>query len=78
MAISAIYGSGPYKLTVVGGRAKPASPKPGQVVTVIPASKKFYYWKTSTPLVDIAIPTNRSFQFAMPSADVTLTAEEKE
>ena len=78
VAISAIYGSGPYKLTVVGGKAKPASPKPGQVVTVIPASKKFYYWKTSTPLVDIAIPTNRSFQFAMPSADVTLTAQPKD
>ena len=78
MVISAIYGSKGYKLTVSGGKARPASPKPGQVVTVIPASRKFYYWKTSTPLVDIAIPTNRSFQFAMPSADVTLTAEEKE
>ena len=78
MVISAIYGSKGYKLTVIGGKARPASPKPGQVVTVIPASRKFYYWKTSTPLVDIAIPTNRSFQFAMPSADVTLTAQEKE
>ncbi len=78
VAISAIYGSGPYKLTVVGGKAKPASPKPGQVVTVIPASKKFYYWKTSTPLVDIAIPTNRLIKFAMPSANVTLTAQPKD
>ena len=78
MVISAIYGSKGYKLTVIGGKARPASPKPGQVVTVIPASRKFYYWKTSTPLVDIAIPTNRSFQFAMPSADVTLTAQGKE
>tara|TARA_B100001750_G_scaffold199120_1_gene172575 strand:+ start:519 stop:1796 length:1278 start_codon:yes stop_codon:yes gene_type:complete len=77
VVISAIYGSGSYKLTVVGGKAKPSSPKAGQVVTVIPASKKFYYWTTSTPLVDIAIPTNRSFQFAMPSADVTLTAQTK-
>jgi len=78
VVISAIYGGGDYKLTVVGGKAKPASPKPGQVVTVIPASNKFYYWTTSTPLVDIAIPTNRSFQFAMPSADVTLTAQPKD
>ena len=77
MVISAIYGGGDYKLTVVGGKAKPASPKPGQVVTVIPDSDKFYYWKTSTPLVDIAIPTNRLIRFSMPSADVTLTAQTK-
>ncbi len=78
VVISAIYGTRAYKLTVIGGKAKPASPKPGQVVTVIPGSDRFYYWKTSTTLVDIAIPTNRSFQFVMPSADVTLTAQEKE
>ena len=76
--ISAIYGTEGYKLTVVGGKAKPASPKPGQVVTVIANSGKFYYWKTSTTLVDIAIPTDRSFQFAMPSANVTLTAQPKD
>jgi len=77
VTISAIYGKQPFKLNVVGGKSKPDAPKPGEVVTVTASSDKFFYWKTDSKLIDIAIPTTRSFKFAMPSGDVTLTVEEK-
>jgi len=81
VVLSAIYGKGAHKLTVTGGTAKPASPSPGQTVTVTAhadaAAKKFFYWATSTPAIDIAVPSARSFTFVMPSQDVTLTAQQK-
>jgi len=77
VTISAIYGKQPFKLSVEGGKANPAAPKPGEVVTVSASTDKFFYWKTDSKLIDIALPSARSFKFAMPSSDVTLTAQEK-
>jgi len=77
VTISAIYGKEPFKLSVVGGTANPAVPKPGEVVTVSASTNKFFYWRTDSKLIDIALPSSRSFKFAMPSADVAITAEEK-
>ena len=77
VTISAIYGKQPFKLNVVGGKANPVAPKPGEVVTVSAATNKFFYWRTDSKLVDIPLPSARSFRFAMPSGDVTLTAQEK-
>ena len=77
VTISAIYGKQPFKLNVVGGKANPAAPKPGEVVTVSAATNKFFYWRTDSKLIDIPLPSARSFRFAMPSGDVTLTAQEK-
>ncbi|MBT6959335.1 MAG: hypothetical protein HN996_12995, partial [Opitutae bacterium] len=77
VTISAIYGKQPFKLNVVGGKANPVAPKPGEVVTVTAATNKFFYWRTDSKLIDIPLPSARSFRFAMPSGDVTLTAQEK-
>jgi hypothetical protein len=77
VTISAIYGKQPFKLNVVGGKANPVAPKPGEVVTVSAATNKFFYWRTDSKLIDIPLPSARSFRFAMPSGDVTLTAQEK-
>ena len=77
VTISAIYGKQPFKLSVVGGKANPAAPKPGEIVTVSASTDKFFYWKTDSKLIDIALPSARSFTFAMPSADVTITAQGK-
>ncbi|MGY8651577.1 MAG: InlB B-repeat-containing protein, partial [Verrucomicrobiia bacterium] len=77
VTISAIYGKQPFRLNVVGGKANPAAPKPGEVVTVSATTNKFFYWRTDSKLVDISLPSARSFRFAMPSGDVTLTAQEK-
>ena len=77
MTISAIYGKQPFKLSVVGGKANPAVPKPGEVVTVSASTNKFFYWRTDSKLIDIALPSARSFSFAMPSADVIITAQGK-
>ena len=77
VTISAIYGKQPFKLNVVGGKANPVAPKPGEVVTVTAATNKFFYWRTGSKLIDIPLPSARSFRFAMPSGDVTLTAQEK-
>ena len=77
VTISAIYGKQPFKLNVVGGKANPVAPKPGEIVTVSAATNKFFYWRTDSKLIDIPLPSARSFRFAMPSGDVTLTAQEK-
>ena len=77
VTISAVYGKQPFKLSVTGGEAKPEAPKPGEVVTVTARSDKFFYWKTNSKLIDIAIPTQRSIRFAMPSGDVILIAQDK-
>ena len=77
VVISAIYGVQPYSLSVVGGTANPAAPLPGQVVTVTAGANtdvvEFFYWTTSTGAIDIAVPSAQSFQFVMPSENVTLT-----
>ena len=77
VTISAIYGKQPFKLSVVGGKANPAEPKPGEVVTVSASTNKFFYWRTDSKLIDIALPSARSFTFAMPSADVAIIAQGK-
>ena len=77
VTISAIYGKQPFKLSVVGGKANPAAPKPGEVVTVSAGTDKFFYWKTDSKLLDIALPSARSFSFSMPSGNVTLTAQQQ-
>ncbi len=78
VAISAIYGTQPYRLIVVGGTADPATPSPGQVVTITTDAdtddNRFSHWTTDTAAVDLAVPSVRSFKFAMPSEEVTLTA----
>ena len=77
VTISAIYGKQTYTLKVEGAKAEPAEPKPGEVVTVTATGKQFYFWKTDSKFIDIALPSARSFTFAMPSADVTITAQGK-
>ena len=77
VTISAVYGRQPFKLSVVGGKANPGAPKPGEVVTVTASSDEFFYWKTNSKLIDIAVPTQRSIKFAMPSGDVILIAQDK-
>ena len=77
VTISAIYGKQPFKLSVVGGKANPAAPKPGEIVTVSASTDKFFYWRTDSKLIDIALPSVRSFKFAMPSSEVTIIAQEK-
>ena len=77
MTISAIYGKQPYTLKVEGGKAEPSNPKPGEVVTVSAGTDKFFYWETDSKLLDIALPSARSFSFAMPSGNVTITAQGK-
>ena len=77
VTISAIYGKQPYTLKVEGGKAEPIMPKPGEVVTVTATGNQFYFWKTDSKLIDIALPSARSLKFAMPSADVTITAQGK-
>jgi len=67
----------PFKLSVVGGKANPAAPKPGEIVTVSASTDKFFYWRTDSKLIDIALPSVRSFKFAMPSSEVTIIAQEK-
>ena len=81
VVIIAIYGTQRHKLSVAGGTARPAEPLPGRVVTVTADAdtpeKRFFYWTTSTGAVDIAVPSARSFRFAMPSEDVALVAQQK-
>ncbi len=69
-----VYGTEPVKLTVIGGTAKPAAPQPGDTVTITADAASFLFWATEQ-VVDIAHPQQRSFTFAMPSWDVTLTAK---
>ena len=77
VTISAIYGKQTYTLKVEGAKAEPAEPKPGEVVTVTATDKRFYFWRTDSKFIDIALPSARSFSFAMPSADVIITAQGK-
>ncbi|MDP7012311.1 MAG: hypothetical protein QF685_13155, partial [Verrucomicrobiota bacterium] len=77
VTISAIYGRQPYTLKVEGGKAEPANPKPGEIVTVTATGNQFYFWKTDSKLIDIALPSARSFSFAMPSGNVTITDQGK-
>lgn len=75
VSVSAVYGARPYKLIVNGGKADPAEPRLGQIVTVSADGGKFHYWTTSTNLIDLANPCARTFTFAMPSGNVTLAAQ---
>ena len=74
--IMPIYGTGPVKLSVVGGTAKPTNPQPGDTVTVTAeraesnvGTNRHFYWHTDQQ-VDIPLPQRRSFMFTMPSRDV--------
>lgn len=68
-----IYGTAAVKLTVVGGTAKPANPQPGDTVTVTADADSFLFWVTDQS-VDIPLPHQLTFDFTMPSRDVTFTA----
>ena len=72
--IMPIYGTGPVKLSVAGGTAKPAAPQPGESVTVTADGDSFLHWTTGQR-IDIPHPHQRSFTFTMPSRDVTFTAK---
>ncbi len=77
--ICAIYGNKKTLLTIEGGFAEPAAPSPGDIVKVTvdenQKGKRYFYWKSGSPSLDVAIPYQRSFTFVMPSAGVTLAAE---
>lgn len=70
---------GSAKLTVMGGTAKPAKPKPGEIVTVtadpfpIPDADYAFWWRTDAAL-DLYHPYQKSFTFCMPSRDVRIAA----
>jgi hypothetical protein len=76
--LTPVYETDSAKLTVVHGTAKPANPKPGDIVSVTANadtdSSRFFYWKMDQP-IDIAHPHKRSVSFCMPSHDVTITAQ---
>ena len=76
--IWAFYDTGAYQLRIVGGRAAPAAPSAGQVVTVTAGSdtkeKQFAYWTAGPGAVPPALPPARSFTFVMPANEVTYTA----
>ena len=72
----AIY-EGPAKLTVIGGKAKPESPKPGDLVTVTmhasdPMRRDFYWAANRT--IELPHPYRRSVTFCMPNGDLTIAA----
>ena len=79
--VLAIYDAPPSKLVVEGGKASPAAPMPGQMVTVTARAdieeNHFAYWKSNVELND-AIPTSRSLRFLMPSQDLELSVVTKE
>lgn len=70
---------GTAKLTVVRGTAKPANPKPGDIVTVSadpfphPDADYAFWWKTDAS-IDLYHPYQKSITFCMPSEDVTISA----
>ena len=70
--LTAIYNHA-AQLTVVGGTAKPVSPKPGDMVTVTANtnsdSKGVFYWEIDGR-IDVAHPHQTSVKFCMPSRDV--------
>lgn len=73
-----IYGNDQVKLTVTGGTANPAAPKPGDAVTITAeaasGANSFLFWTTGQG-IDIAHPHQRSVTFIMPPRDVTFTAK---
>ena len=75
--ISAIYGKESYKLTILGGKAEPATPKLGQVVTVTTINEEFLYWTADRKVLELPNPILRTIRFAMPSHDLTLDARGK-
>jgi dienelactone hydrolase len=79
--VLAIYDARPSKLVVEGGKASPAAPMPGQMVTVTARAdieeNHFAYWKSNVELTD-AIPTSRSLRFLMPSQNLELSVVTKE
>lgn len=79
--VLAIYDAQPSKLIVEGGKASPAAPMPGQMVTVTARAdfeeNHFAYWNSNVELID-AIPTSRSLRFLMPSQDLELNVVTRE
>ncbi|MEM7262849.1 MAG: hypothetical protein AAF488_12730, partial [Planctomycetota bacterium] len=63
------------KLTVTGGTANPAQPKPGDRVkiTVDAADTKFLYWTTDRGL-ELPLPQSRSITICMPDGDLHVRA----
>lgn len=78
VVVAAIYGMEKSKLSVAGGKASPADPEPGQIVTVTPdantAERKFSRWTTDSKAIDIGAPAARLLTFVMPSEDLALFA----
>jgi len=78
VSIRAIYGLKKVTLEIGGGTAVPAEPKQGEIVTVTANDdddeKKFTFWTTQSKTIEIAVPSNRSFKFVMPSENVKITA----
>lgn len=76
--LTAIFASDSAKLTVNGGNAEPANPKPGDLVTVTADGERkkghVRYW-TNDASIEIPFPQKKSFTFRMPSRDVTVSAK---
>ncbi len=75
----AIYTTETSKLKVRGGKAEPAHPKPGDIVTIAAdeqtgrKARRIFYW-TNDAGIDVGHPHVRSIRFCMPARDVTFTA----
>lgn len=79
--LTAVF-EGSVRLTVVGGKADPANPRPGELVRVTALSGKkeeggqVFYWTTNGPLA-LTRPHLPQITFLMPPEDVTVTAHWK-
>ena len=68
------------KLSVVGGKAKPKNPKPGDTVTITlnkkQKGKPFLFWQSDPP-IELTQPYDRTVQFCMPPNDLKIIAKPK-
>ena len=76
----AIYENENVKLSVVGGKAKPKNPKPGDTVTITlnkkQKGKPFLFWQSDPP-IELTQPYDRTVQFCMPPNDLKIIAKPK-
>ena len=76
----AIYENENVKLSVVGGKAKPKNPKPGDTVTITlnkkQKGKPFLFWQSDPP-IELTQPYERTVQFCMPPRDLKIIAKPK-
>ena len=75
--LTPVYATDSVKLTVVQGKATPANPKPGDIVTITAnadtSTSRFFFWEIDQQ-IDIPNPYARSVRFCMPSHNVTINA----